>query len=90
MTEEVTHLMQKLSESDPRIISGIRDERIKVLDENDLFRIYASSGKVFAVTDSGEYSLRLRLRRTYSTVHAGMPRFTGKICPSQLMFPMNL
>lgn len=61
MTEEVTHLMQKLSESNPRIISGSRDGRIKVLDENDLFRIYASNGKVFAVTDSGEYSLRLRL-----------------------------
>lgn len=61
MTEEVAHLMQKLSESNPRIISGSRDGRIKVLDENDLFRIYASNGKVFAVTDSGEYSLRLRL-----------------------------
>lgn len=61
MTEEVNHIIQKLSEQAPYIISGSRDGRITVLDPNDLFRIYAGNSKVFAVTEQGEYTLRLRL-----------------------------
>lgn len=61
MTEEVNNLVQKLSENNPRIISGSKNGRIEILDQNDLFKIYASNGKVFAVTDNGEYILRLRL-----------------------------
>lgn len=61
MTEEVSHLVQKLSEQNPRIISGSKNGRIEILEQNDLFRIYTGSGRVFAVTDNGEYTLRLRL-----------------------------
>ena len=61
MTDEVKNLVQKLSENNPRVISGIKDGKIEVLEQNDLFRIYAGGGKVFAVTDKGEYALRLRL-----------------------------
>lgn len=61
MTEEVNNLVQKLSENNPRIISGSKNGRIEILEQNDLFKIYASNGKVFAVTDNGEYILRLRL-----------------------------
>lgn len=61
MTEEIDLLLNKLSEKAPQIISGSKDTKIEVLDENDLIRIYAGAGKVFAVTDNGEYNLRLRL-----------------------------
>lgn len=61
MTEEVSHLVQKLSEQNPRIISGSKNGRIEILEQNDLFQIYTGSGRVFAVTDNGEYTLRLRL-----------------------------
>lgn len=61
MTEEVSDLVQKLSESNPRIISGSRNGRVEILEPNDLFKIYAGSGRVFAATDNGEYNLRLRL-----------------------------
>lgn len=61
MTDEVSRLMQRLSDNDPHIISGSRDGKIKVLEQNDLFRVYASNGKVFAETGGGEYLLRLRL-----------------------------
>lgn len=61
MTEEVNKIVQKLTESSPQILSGNKDERIAVLEPSELIRIYASNGKVFAVTDSGEYTLRLRL-----------------------------
>lgn len=61
MTEEVNSLAQRLSDRNLPIISGSKDGKTKILEHNDLFRIYAGGGKVFALTDSGEYLLRLRL-----------------------------
>lgn len=61
MTEDVNRIIKKLSEDVPRIISGSKDDKIEVLEPSDLIRIYAGTGKVFAVTDQGEYTLRLRL-----------------------------
>lgn len=61
MTEEVSKLIQKLSENSLQILSGSKNEKIEVLEQSELIRIYAANGKVFAVTDNGEYTLRLRL-----------------------------
>lgn len=61
VTEEVQAILKKLSEDGPQIISGMRDEKLKVLEQSELIRIYASGGKVFALTKEGEYVLRLRL-----------------------------
>ncbi len=61
MTEEVNTIMNKLSDQAPQIISGSRDNKIEVIEQTDLIRIYANAGKVFAVTRKGEYVLRLRL-----------------------------
>lgn len=61
ITEEVNTLMQRLSENAPPILTGSKDGKMEVLEPDDLFRIYAANGKVFAVTDKGEYLLRLRL-----------------------------
>lgn len=61
MTEELNSMINRLTEAVPPIISGYRDEKVEVLEQQDLIRIYAHAGKVFAVTDNGEYVLRLRL-----------------------------
>jgi DNA-binding LytR/AlgR family response regulator len=61
MTEDVSNLVKKLSENVPDIISGSRNEKMEVLEQADLIRVYANAGKVFAVTPKGEYLLRLRL-----------------------------
>lgn len=61
ITEDVNHILNKLSEDVPQIISGSKDKKVEVLEQTDLFRIYANAGKVFAVTSKGEYTLRLRL-----------------------------
>lgn len=61
MTEDVHLILNKLSDQAPQIISGSKDNKIEVIEQADLIRIYASSGKVFAVTHKGEYALRLRL-----------------------------
>ena len=61
MTEDVSNLVKKLSENVPDFISGSRNEKMEVLEQADLIRVYANAGKVFAVTPMGEYLLRLRL-----------------------------
>ena len=61
ITEDVQNIVKKLSEESLQIISGIREDRVEVLEQADLIRIYANGGKVFAVTESGEYVLRSRL-----------------------------
>ncbi len=61
MTEEVNAIIHMLSESEPKLITGFRDDTAVVLDEKDILRVYAANGKVFAVLPSGEYMLRLRL-----------------------------
>ena len=61
MTEEVQSIVQTLSESEPKLIAGFREDTVTVLDERDILKIYAAGGKVYAVLPSGEYTLRLRL-----------------------------
>ena len=61
MTDEVNAVIQMLSETEPKLITGFREDTAAVLDEKDILRIYAANGKVFAVLPSGEYTLRLRL-----------------------------
>lgn len=61
MTEDVNIILKKLSDQAPQIISGSKDDKIEVIEQADLIRIYANSGKVFAVTHKGEYAMRLRL-----------------------------
>lgn len=61
MTEEVQALLKKLSAETPRLLTGCRDEKMEVLDPCAILRVYAGGGKVFAVTEQGEYTLRQRL-----------------------------
>lgn len=65
MTEEVNTIINQLTmQMQPnRIISGCKvgDNVLEVMEQTDLIRIYANAGKVFAVTQKGEYVLRHRL-----------------------------
>lgn len=61
MTEDLKAIIDRLSNETPRIISGIRNDKLEVIEPEELVRVYANAGKVFAVTDKGEYILRLRL-----------------------------
>ncbi|WP_434309337.1 LytTR family DNA-binding domain-containing protein [Hominifimenecus sp. rT4P-3] len=61
VTDDVNNIVKRISECTPQIISGSKDEKIEVLEQAELIRIYAGAGKVFAVTNRGEYTLRLRL-----------------------------
>lgn len=61
LTEEVNALLKKLSEESPQMVAGFRENTVEILEQSDVIRIYAAAGKVFAMTNHGEYTLRLRL-----------------------------
>ena len=61
MTDEINNIIKRLSDDTPQVLSGIKDEKLEILEQSDLIRVYANSGKVYAVTDNGEYILRFRL-----------------------------
>ncbi len=61
MTDEVYTLMQRLSGESSQGVVGYENDVALLLEYTDIIRIYASGGKVFAVTDKKEYILRLRL-----------------------------
>ena len=61
LTDEISALMQRLSDETPQSIVGFDGDVVSLLTPDDIVRIYAAVGKVFAVTDTREYVLRLRL-----------------------------
>lgn len=68
VTEEVDRILKMLDA--PQIISGIKAEKVEVLEQKEIIRVYANGGKVFAVTEKGEYTLRLRLYELEERVSA--------------------
>ena len=61
VNESIQTLMKRISEEHPRVIAGFSGDTVRLLEPEGINRIYAADGKVFAVTDKDEYSLRLRL-----------------------------
>ena len=61
MDEEVHQIIKKLSEENSGMIAGFRNDTLELLDPQQMIRVYASGGKVYAVTEDGEYTLCLRL-----------------------------
>ena len=61
MDEEVRELMNRLIPDQPQVVAGFREGCVTLLEQRDIIRIYASSGKVIASTANGEYHLRMRL-----------------------------
>ena len=61
VTEEVNEIVKRLSSEQPLIIAGFKDERATMLEPNQIYRVYASDGKVYAEAENGTHLLRLRL-----------------------------
>lgn len=70
MTEEVQALLERLSRESQPILAGIREGRVEVLEPEALYRVYASSGRVLAVTGKGEYVLHTRLYEVEARLQA--------------------
>ena len=56
MSDEVQALVQRLSEAQPDLITGLKDEKIEVLEINELIQIYASEGKFSLSTQTANTS----------------------------------
>ena len=61
ITDEISELMQRLAEENPRLLAGFKKETVSLLEQEKIIRIYAANSKVFAVTEDDEYQVRLRL-----------------------------
>lgn len=61
MTEEVNGIVKRISDEKPQMLSGFREGELEILEQAKIIRVYAAAGKVYAVTQEGEYTMRLRL-----------------------------
>ena len=61
VTDELTDLVKSFTGIVPQMLIGFRNDNAEILREEAIYRIYTACGKVYAVTDNGEYTLRLRL-----------------------------
>ena len=61
VTEEVNEIVKRLSSEQPQMIAGFKDEQATMLEPNQIYRVYASDGKVYAEAENGTHLLRLRL-----------------------------
>jgi len=61
MTDEIKKLSEKILESVPFVLTGFKDDLVFILDYGKIIRFYTANQKVYAVTENGEYTIRLRL-----------------------------
>ncbi|MCL2352705.1 MAG: LytTR family transcriptional regulator [Firmicutes bacterium] len=61
ITDEINEFVRKVSEQDVSVLAGFKDDSVFVLDPDNILRIYAADQKVYAISEDGEYRLRLRL-----------------------------
>lgn len=82
MTDDVSSIVKKLTDDIPQIITGSKDDKMEVLEQADLIRIYANAGKVFAVTDKGEYknNFTQRFRISYRNHNRIFNNYTDFRC----------
>ncbi len=73
MTEDVNRVVEFVSrlEDAPTILSGIREDKVELLDQESIVRIYAEEGKVVARTEQGLYQIRLRLYEVEERLDSG-------------------
>ena len=64
MSDEINEIVKRLSEKQPKIFAGFREDVVEVLEPSGIYRVFAAGGKVFAETNHGEYVLRMRLYET--------------------------
>lgn len=61
ITEEVSNAVRMLSQAEPRILTGVRDGTVEIIDETSVMRFFTENGRVWAQTDNGKYAVKPRL-----------------------------
>lgn len=61
MTEEIDEIVKKITVRQYPMLTWFKDDTVTVLEPSQIFRIFASNGKVLTETEIGEYTIRSRL-----------------------------
>lgn len=61
VTDEISEIVKRLSLDQPPMLVGFKDGQVAMLELSQIYRVYASEGRVYAEAKSGAYLLRLRL-----------------------------
>ena len=61
ITDEINTFAKQFAQDTPQLLAGLQGDILKVLDQHDIIRLYATNGKGYAGTEDREYQLRLRL-----------------------------
>ena len=61
VTDEVQNLARRFSQDAPQVIVGFLEDEAVILSQEQMIRVFAEGGKVFAETENGKLQLRLRL-----------------------------
>ena len=61
VTDEINDILNMLSSKTPEVITGFYNDLAEILSPDDIIRIFAEDGKIFASVNSKEYILRQRL-----------------------------
>lgn len=70
MTDEINEIIKRISAQPPSVLAGFKDDEVAVLDPDSIIRVYAANQKVYAVTDNGEYTVRLRIYEIEERLHS--------------------
>ena len=70
MSREVQELMDRITLSTTDLLLGFQKEEAVPLSLEEIIRVYTSAGKVYAVTEEGEYQLRYRLYEVEERVNS--------------------
>ena len=70
ISREVQELMDRITLSTTDLLLGFQKEEAVPLSLEELIRVYTSAGKVYAVTEEGEYQLRYRLYEVEERVNS--------------------
>ena len=61
LTDELSKVIQKISASGHRIITGFSNDEAYLLEPTHLIRVYSADKKIYAETMEAEFTLRMRL-----------------------------
>lgn len=61
MTDEINEIIQKLSVSQQKLITGFADDSAQLIEVSEIVRLYTAEKKVLVQTNSKEFIVRLRL-----------------------------
>ena len=61
VADEINEIVKRLSGGQSQTIAGFQGGQVVVLEPEEIVRIYAANGKVYAEEEQGTYLLRLRL-----------------------------